>query len=56
VSEPVPWNAVLPLAAGLLVGSAVGPIIVRVLPPNVVRWFAAACGLFLAAYLWLRPT
>jgi uncharacterized protein len=56
VSEPVPWNAVLPLAAGLLVGSAVGPIIVRVLPPNVVRWCAAACGLFLAAYLWLRPT
>ena len=34
---PVLWAAVLPLAGGLLVGSALGPIIVRHLPPNLVR-------------------
>jgi len=53
--RPVPWSAVLPLAAGLLVGSSIGPIIVRHLPPSLVRWIAASFGLMLAAYLWLRP-
>ena len=52
---PVLWAAVLPLAAGLLIGSALGPIIVRQLPPNLVRWIAAMCGFALAAYLWARP-
>ena len=55
VSVPVRWDAVLPLAGGLLIGSALGPILVRRLPPNLVRWFAATCGLVLAAYLWSRP-
>ena len=52
---PVLWAAVLPLAAGLLIGSALGPIIVRQLPPNLVRLIAAGCGFALAAYLWARP-
>ncbi len=52
---PVLWAAVVPLAGGLLVGSALGPIIVRHLPPNLVRWIAAAFGLVLAVYLWLHP-
>jgi uncharacterized membrane protein YfcA len=56
LAGPVPWNAVLPLAAGLLVGSTLGPIIVRRVPPNVVRWTAAACGFVLAVHLWLRAT
>ena len=52
---PVLWAAVTPLAGGLLIGSALGPIIVRHLPPNLVRWIAAAFGLVLAVYLWLHP-
>lgn len=52
---PVLWAAVLPLAAGLLIGSALGPIIVHHLPPNLVRWVAALCGFALAVYLWARP-
>jgi uncharacterized membrane protein YfcA len=55
-SGPVLWAAVIPLAGGLLIGSALGPIIVRRLPSNLVRWVAAAFGLVLALYLWLRPT
>jgi uncharacterized protein len=53
--QPVPWSAVVPLAGGLLVGSSIGPIMVRHLPPSLVRWTAAGFGLMLAAYLWLRP-
>ena len=53
--RPVPWSAVIPLAGGLLVGSSVGPIIVRHLPPSLVRWIAAGFGLILAVYLWLHP-
>ena len=52
--RPVPWSAILPLAGGLLLGSAIGPIIVRHIPPSLVRWIAAGFGLVLAAYLWLR--
>jgi uncharacterized membrane protein YfcA len=56
ISGQLQWGAVLPLAGGLLVGSALGPIVVRHVPSNLVRWLAAACGFLLAAYLWLRPT
>ena len=55
INGPVPWGAVLPLAGGLLVGSLLGPVVVRRLPANLVRWFAAVCGLVLAVYLWARP-
>ena len=55
VTGPVPWAAVLPLAAGLLVGGALGPMVVRRLPGRVVRWTAATLGFVLAIYLWLRP-
>jgi uncharacterized membrane protein YfcA len=51
---PVLWAAVIPLAGGLLIGSALGPIIVRRLPPDLVRWVAASFGLVLALYLWFR--
>jgi uncharacterized membrane protein YfcA len=54
ISGHLQWGAVLPLAGGLLVGSALGPIVVRHVPPNLVRWLAAACGFVLAIYLWLR--
>jgi uncharacterized membrane protein YfcA len=55
VGGEVQWHAVLPLAGGLLVGSAFGPIVVRHLPPDLVRWLAAAFGFLFAGYLWLRP-
>jgi uncharacterized membrane protein YfcA len=48
----VPWSAVAPLAAGLLVGGALGPRVVRRVPGRVVRWVAAALGFALALYLW----
>lgn len=53
--QPVPWSAVIPLAGGLLIGSSIGPIIVRHLLPSLVRWIAASFGFLLAIYLWLRP-
>jgi uncharacterized membrane protein YfcA len=55
INGGVQWGAVLPLAGGLLVGSALGPVVVRHLRPNLVRWLAAAFGFLLAAYLWLHP-
>jgi uncharacterized membrane protein YfcA len=52
LTAPVPWASVLPLAAGLLVGSALGPVLVRRIPGRVIRWLAAALGFGLAVYLW----
>jgi uncharacterized membrane protein YfcA len=52
---PVLWAAVLPPAGGLFIGSALGPIIVRHLPLNLVRWTAATFGFILAICLWVRP-
>jgi uncharacterized membrane protein YfcA len=53
---PLLWSAVLPLAGGLLIGSALGPMIIRRVAPSLVRWLASAFGFTLAVYLWLRPT
>jgi hypothetical protein len=55
LTAPVPWAAVVPLAAGLLVGSALGPVLVRRMPGTVVRWLASALGFGLALYLWFQP-
>ena len=52
---PVEWSAVVPLALGLFVGSAIGPIIARKVPPSVMRWVIGLLGLTLAVALWLRP-
>ena len=49
---PVNWAAVLPLAAGFLIGSAIGPALTRRLPAQVVRIIAALAGLGLAIRLW----
>ena len=49
------FGALYSLAVGLLIGSLLGPIIVRHLPPSLVRWIAATLGFVLAIYLWLRP-
>lgn len=45
---PIDWRAVLPLAIGCLLGSAVGPPIVRRLPENPLRIAVGLAGLVLA--------
>jgi uncharacterized protein len=47
----VSWIAVLPLAAGLLVGGRIGPAIVRHSPVRVLRILIALAGVGLAVYL-----
>lgn len=54
LTASVPWAAVLPLAVGLLVGGALGPVLVRRVPGRFVRWFGAALGFVLAVYLWFE--
>jgi uncharacterized membrane protein YfcA len=56
VMGPVDWGVVAPLAAGLFVGSLVGPVVVRRLPSSAVRWAVAVLGLGLAIRLWLHPS
>jgi uncharacterized membrane protein YfcA len=48
---PVEWAAVVPLAAGLLVGGWLGPAVVRRLPETVLRTGIALAGLALAVKL-----
>jgi uncharacterized membrane protein YfcA len=55
VFVPVDWAAVVPLAAGLLAGSMIGPRLARRLPAAILRWFAALLGLGLAIKLWIGP-
>jgi uncharacterized protein len=53
---PVHWAAVVPLAAGVLVGSRAGPSFTRRMPGGVLRIVVALVGLGLALYLWLSPS
>lgn len=48
---PVRWGLVGPLAAGLFAGSLLGPVVVRRVPADAVRWIVALLGLGLAADL-----
>jgi len=48
---PVAWWAVLPLAAGALVGARLGPVLARHLPPTALRVGIAVAGLGLATVL-----
>ena len=50
---PVRWSAVLPLAAGFLVGGRLGPIIVRKAPAAPLRILVACAGVTLAVHLGL---
>jgi len=50
---PVDWPSVAALAAGGLVGSWLGPQVVRVLPERPLRYGIALAGLGLALYLLL---
>jgi uncharacterized membrane protein YfcA len=52
---PVDWRAAVPLSAGLLAGSMIGPRVARRVPAGALRWLAALLGLGLAARLWMTP-
>lgn len=49
---PVHWTAALLLGAGCLVGSWIGPALVRRTPERPLRIVIAVAALGLAAYLW----
>jgi uncharacterized membrane protein YfcA len=51
--SPVDWPSALALGAGGLLGSWLGPQVVRVLPERPLRYAVAAAGLGLSAYLLL---
>ena len=51
---PVDWRAAAPLAAGLLVGSRLGPALARRLPETALRIGIGVAGLGLAAVLAAR--
>jgi hypothetical protein len=55
VVSPVDWPAVIPLAAGLFLGSTIGPRVARRMPASVLRWVVALLGLAFAVRLWLDP-
>ncbi|MFC0549593.1 sulfite exporter TauE/SafE family protein [Planotetraspora thailandica] len=50
---PVDWAAAVPLGAGLLAGSMVGPAVARRVPASVARVTTALVGLGLAVSLWI---
>jgi uncharacterized membrane protein YfcA len=52
---PVRWSAAVPLAAGLLVGSSIGPAVTRRVPAGALRVAVACAGLGLAIRLWVVP-
>lgn len=52
ITAPVRWAAVLPLAAGCLIGGLVGPSVVRHLPARLLRVAIGLAALGLAAVLF----
>jgi uncharacterized membrane protein YfcA len=52
-AAPVPWTSVAVLAAGLVVGSLVGPLLARRLPAGILRWAVAILGFALAVILFV---
>ncbi|MFF3906255.1 sulfite exporter TauE/SafE family protein [Streptomyces sp. NPDC001848] len=53
---PVDWTAATALGLGCLVGSRIGPVIVRRLPETPLRIAIALAGLGLAFSLWRRAS
>jgi uncharacterized membrane protein YfcA len=51
VLAPVHWPAVIPLGAGCLIGSRLGPVVVRHAPVTPLRILIGAAGLVLAVKL-----
>ncbi|MDA2808089.1 sulfite exporter TauE/SafE family protein [Nocardiopsis suaedae] len=50
---PVHWWAAVALACGCLLGSALGPALVRRLPERPLRWAVSLAGFALAAHLFV---
>jgi len=53
VFRSIDWAATLPLAAGMLIGSLLGPSVTRRVPASVIRPVVAALGVGLAIQLWV---
>jgi uncharacterized protein len=49
------WAAALPLGAGMLAGSTLGPRVARRLPAHVLRLLIVLIGFALAVRLWINP-
>jgi hypothetical protein len=49
----VDWAAAIPLGLGCVIGGAIGPAIVRRVPPTLMRTVIAVAGFALAIKLWL---
>jgi uncharacterized membrane protein YfcA len=55
VAGSVAWDAVAPLAVGMLAGSTLGPRVARRIPARVLRIAIVLFGLALAVELWIDP-
>jgi hypothetical protein len=55
IFAPVHWPDAGALAAGILVGSRLGPVVARTVPSDVLRWMVALLGVGLAVWLWVEP-
>jgi uncharacterized membrane protein YfcA len=53
IVAPVHWPSLIPLAIGCILGSRLGPIVVRHAPATPLRWLIGAGGLVLAIKLGL---
>ena len=49
----VDWAAAIPLGIGCVIGGAIGPAIVRRVPPTLMRTVIAVLGFALAVKLWI---
>lgn len=54
VVAPVDWGAVIPLGIGCLIGSRIGPVVVRSVPVRPLRYLIGAAGCVLAITLGFR--
>ena len=51
----VTWAAAVPLGAGMLAGSTLGPRVARRLPVRLLRLLIVLIGFTLAVWLWFDP-
>lgn len=48
---PIAWRVIVPLIIGLFVGGYLGPMIVRIIPANIIKKAVGVFAIVLAAYL-----
>jgi len=56
IFAPVHWPQAAVLAAGILIGARLGPIVARRVPSDLLRWTVAGLGVCLAVWLWVDPS